>query len=87
MVTAQGTNNTISAIRFHEPQVADENALIDIGTISEHTPAPFKVNINATQATIFVRRQTAGQATTARIVVEDACGDWPTFVGGGPGAF
>ncbi len=36
---------------------------------------------------LTVRRVTPGQATTVQLVVRDGCGDWPTFVGGGPGAF
>ena len=39
------------------------------------------------QVTLVVRRATAGAAATARLVVTDACGPWPTFVGGGPTAF
>jgi len=40
------------------------------------------------QTLIFlVGRQTAGQAATVRLTVADACGAWPTFVGGGPSAF
>jgi hypothetical protein len=30
---------------------------------------------------------TDGQASTVELVVTDGCGDWPTFVGGGPNAF
>jgi hypothetical protein len=30
---------------------------------------------------------TNGTAATAELTVTDGCGDWPTFVGGGPGAF
>jgi hypothetical protein len=39
------------------------------------------------QITFFVNRVTPGQATTVSLVVNNGCGDWPTFVGGGPGAF
>jgi hypothetical protein len=39
------------------------------------------------QATFYVLRQTAGQATTVPLTVIDGCGAWPTFVGGGPTAF
>ena len=37
--------------------------------------------------TLTVRRVTDGQASTVELVVTDGCGDWPTFVGGGPNAF
>ena len=40
------------------------------------------------RALVFlVGRPTAGQAATVRLTVVDACGNWPTFVGGGPDAF
>jgi hypothetical protein len=39
------------------------------------------------QATFTVRRLDPGAATTVQVVAVDECGDWPTFVGGGPGAF
>jgi hypothetical protein len=41
----------------------------------------------ASQATFVVRRVPDGQPTHVNLVVEDGCGDWSTFVGGGPGAF
>jgi hypothetical protein len=34
-----------------------------------------------------VRRLNAGQGATVQFVVVDSCGEWPTFVGGGPAAF
>jgi hypothetical protein len=39
------------------------------------------------QAALVVQRQAPGQAVTVELVVTDACGDWPTVVGGGPNAF
>lgn len=40
-----------------------------------------------TSVTLRVRRLTPGQAVMVPLVVTDECGAWPTFVGGGPGAF
>jgi hypothetical protein len=37
-------------------------------------------------ADFTVERATPGQATTVPFTVVDACGSWPTFVGGGTGA-
>jgi hypothetical protein len=37
--------------------------------------------------TFLVGRATAGQAATVSFTVTDGCGDFPTFVGGGPSAF
>ena len=42
---------------------------------------------NAPSVTFFVKRVAAGEASTVRLTVTDSCGDWPTFVGGGPSAF
>ena len=39
------------------------------------------------QVTLVVSRVQVGMATTAGLVVTDARGAWPTFVGGGPTAF
>jgi hypothetical protein len=39
------------------------------------------------QVTLYLERLSAGQATTATVTITDRCGAWPTFVGGGPGAF
>jgi hypothetical protein len=41
----------------------------------------------ANAITFVVTRQAAGQPTTVTFTVRDRCGDWPSFVGGGPGAF
>ena len=50
---------------------------------------PFAVTLpTGTQTlTLYVGRQTAGQATNLNITAVDGCGEWPTFVGGGAGAF
>jgi len=40
-----------------------------------------------TQATLLVQRQNPAAASTVGFIVTDVCGDWPTFVGGGPTAF
>jgi hypothetical protein len=40
-----------------------------------------------TSTTLIVRRVTAGQATTVPLTIVDGCGEWKTFVGGGPTAF
>ena len=52
------------------------------GVLSPSTPAT-----GTAQSVFFVARATPGAATTVALTVTDACGDWPTFVGGGPDAF
>jgi hypothetical protein len=37
--------------------------------------------------TFNVARATAGRATTVPLVLVDDCGEWKTFVGGGPNGF
>lgn len=77
-------SNALRELRF----AAATNALVDAGGQTGQGGA-FTVTLAAgTQQTSFViRRATAGQAATVPLVVVDACGDWPTIVGGGPSAF
>jgi hypothetical protein len=50
--------------------------------------APTSLTIPGTPATYqFTMVRAAPGATTVSFVVHDGCGAWPTFVGGGPGAF
>jgi CSLREA domain-containing protein/uncharacterized repeat protein (TIGR01451 family) len=82
--TAGVPTNGIVAIRF----TGGTNALIDINGMTGQTGAfivPF-ASVSG-QVTFVVRRATPGQATTVPFVVLDSCGEWPTFVGGGPSAF
>jgi hypothetical protein len=82
----QGPNgaNRLSELRFG----AGTNVLVDIAGQSGRV-GPFTVSLTGTptSGTFFVRRATPGQATTAPLTVVDSCGEWPTFVGGGPSAF
>jgi hypothetical protein len=66
---------------------AATNATVIAGTQSG--PGGFTVTLPAgtTQYSFQVVQQTPGQAATVPLTVTDACGDWPTFVGGGPEAF
>jgi hypothetical protein len=42
---------------------------------------------SATQSTTFTVTRLAGGSITAPLIITDDCGDWSTFVGGGPSAF
>jgi len=42
--------------------------------------------VRTARTTFSVQRATAGVSTTVPLSVVDACGTWPTFVGGGTGA-
>jgi hypothetical protein len=85
-VSANGANNSVRGLRFE----AFANAIVDVGT-QRNQSAPFAAAIPAgqepTSIQFVVRRQAAGRATMVRLVVTDACGEWSTFVGGGPFAF
>jgi hypothetical protein len=64
------------------------NARFDMGLELNKLP-PLMVTLPAgtQQATFYLERLVAGQASSLTLSVVDGCGSWPTFVGGGPGAF
>jgi hypothetical protein len=79
---AQG-NNQLVALRF--TRLA--NATVDVpgaGTVSGAQPVALPSRPAA--VTLTIRRVTEGQPTTVEVVVTDGCGEWPTFIGGGPSA-
>jgi hypothetical protein len=51
------------------------------------TPFTAPILPSTAQTSFTLMRLTPGDAATAQLVVTDGCGTWPTFVGGGPGAF
>ena len=65
-----------------------DNATVEVpghGVVLE--PRSVTLPTQPQRLTFYVRRVSAGQASTVHLVVTDRCGDWPTFVGGGPNAF
>jgi hypothetical protein len=82
-VAASGANNWLTELRFEQAR----NALVDLPGQSGRTGS-FVVPLpsGSTGAQFWVRRVAAGPATV-QLTVVDRCGDWRTFVGGGPGAF
>jgi hypothetical protein len=81
-----GGNNQLQSLEFTKLA----NATVDVAT-SPVTPVstPTTVSLPAHPATVqlTVHRLTVGQAATVELTVNDGCGAWPTFVGGGPTAF
>lgn len=79
-----GGANWLRWLRFG----AGSNALVDAGSTTG-SPGSFTLTVSpgTTAVSFFVRRATPGQATTLPLTVGDDCGEWPTFVGGGAGAF
>jgi hypothetical protein len=89
---AAGTENGNGGNRLQALQFTRlTNATVEVAgpPATTVTTAPTTVTLTGGPAstTLTVIRTTAGQASTAELVVTDGCGAWPTFVGGGPGAF
>jgi uncharacterized repeat protein (TIGR01451 family) len=77
------TNNALQSITWDRM----DNALVQ-GVQTPAAPGgqlPLAAGTHST--TFYVARISAAQAATVRLTVKDACGDWKTFVGGGPSAF
>ncbi|MCC6174957.1 MAG: S8 family serine peptidase [Chloroflexi bacterium] len=86
-LTATGSGNAIRSIGTGGR--TPTNAIVDLPPPVGSTSGSFTYQLatGSASVTFQVRRATTGQATTVPLVVTDACGDWPTFVGGGPSAF
>lgn len=77
------------AVRLRELRFgAATNAQIDAGsTLGANGGFTVSLTPASQQTSFVVRRAIDGQATHVPLVVVDDCGQWPTFVGGGPNAF
>jgi uncharacterized repeat protein (TIGR01451 family) len=76
--------NALHTLRFG----AASNALLDAGDqLGAHGDFTVTLAPGTTQTSFVVRRAISGQDTTVPLVVTDACGEWPTTVGGGAAAF
>jgi hypothetical protein len=79
-----GGTNAIVALTFG----AIRNAMVQVVGVGPAQSGQRIAVAAGTQAvTLGVTRVVAGQTVFVPVVVTDACGDWRTFVGGGPGAF
>ncbi|HZR97801.1 MAG TPA: hypothetical protein VFE37_03785 [Chloroflexota bacterium] len=84
-------NNRLIAVRV----TALQNGVVQLpgSVVLQQTPFDIPVPPNSSQLSFTVIRRSetppnaAGPGTTVSLVVTDGCGDWPTFVGGGPNAF
>jgi hypothetical protein len=82
--TSAGTpNNALSQVQVG----VATNARVYLNLFAQQVPFTEPLAPGTQQATLYVERLTAGQASTASLVVTDGCGAWPTFVGGGVSAF
>jgi hypothetical protein len=84
-VSVSSANDTLQSIHF----TAATNALITGSGITGNSTGNLTVPLSnaPTSFTFTVRRVTAGASTIVPFVVNDACGAWSSFVGGGPTAF
>jgi hypothetical protein len=82
--TNAGTpSNQLVSIHFD----AGTNTRVYAGTFAQQVAFTLPLPPGTTQTTFYVERLTPGQASTVSLIITDGCGPWPTFVGGGPGAF
>jgi hypothetical protein len=84
-VSTSGIGGALSTLSFG----AANNAQIDAPGAPPASTGNFDVSpsAGATSYTFTVRRVTAGRDVQVPFTAIDACGRWPTFVGGGPSAF
>ena len=77
-------NNRLRELRFEETT----NALVDVrGRIGATGRFTVDLPDRPVQLSFTVRRANPALGTTVKLVAVDECGAWPTFVGGGVGAF
>jgi hypothetical protein len=57
-----------------------------VGTVAAASATPIPLAALPPTLSLTVQRLNAGQPTTVGLIVTDGCGDWPTFIGAGPGA-
>jgi hypothetical protein len=89
-VTVKAGFGTIQKLTFGSASKPIQNATVETlhpssfitGTTGTFTPMD-----GATEVAFVVRRTNGGLPVMIPLTVEDACGSWQTFVGGGTGAF
>jgi thermitase len=84
-----GTSSTTSTNRLVQVRFGSAtNAVIQPDSqAANHGNVDITLPSGADQYSFTVQRAAPGAATTVNLTVVDACGDWPTVVGGGPTAF
>jgi hypothetical protein len=82
-VGSGAASNSLHALRFGTPT----NATVELAGQTVSGNARVTLSAGGRQARFSVQQTRPGQAATVPVVVEDDCGDWPTFVGGGAAAF
>jgi thermitase len=91
-ITVSGAGNTLQYVSFLNFAAATTNAqtvAFSAGSTSSQTADGTLTLIpttSAAQQTFVLKRAAAGQPTTLKMIVHDACGAWQTFIGGGTSA-
>jgi hypothetical protein len=87
-VTVQAGSGSLSRIEFGTPRPL-ENASVSVPGGPTNQTQPFVFTPPAGQGTLQFTITAGNRAasTTVHLTVTDGCGPWPTFVGGGGGAF
>jgi len=84
LVTVRAGVGTLHVLRFGSAT----NAAVSVGTTAgARGNFSYAVPGDAATTSFYVQRVAPNQAVTVPLVVEDDCGAWETFVGGGPSAF
>jgi hypothetical protein len=64
-----------------------DNASVTVGGNAVTPGQVVPLQAGSVEATMIVRRLDPAQGAHVGFTVTDVCGDWPSFVGGGPGSF
>jgi hypothetical protein len=77
-------NNQVQAVRLTRL----DNVVVELaGQAPLTAPTTVALDSHPAQLPLMVRRLVDGQPATLAFVATDGCGEWPSLVGGGPGAF
>lgn len=82
-IAVTGAGNGLRELRFGEVK----NALVTVAGQSGRAGLVVTLPGMPTSVAIGVTRERAAEPVHVPLVVVDQCGDWSTFVGGGPTAF
>jgi thermitase len=89
-ITVSAFDVFLRSLQFGNPSSnpsQPSNALIDVGSQTNQTGGFTYAPLLGTRQVTFLVRHAAAGPTTVPLVITDSCGQWPTFVGGGAGAF
>jgi thermitase len=81
--TGSTATNRIQQVRFG----AAPNARVEAGAYAEAGNFAVTPPANSSSYSFTIKRTVPGTTITVPVTVVDGCGDWATFVGGGPNAF